>query len=87
MPSEKTFKADLIIIATKDDGLDSAIQNIKNFINENTIIISVLNGIHSERKIAEKYGWRNVLISFYIGNSCIREGRNIFQDGNYEFLS
>ena len=84
--NSKTFKADLIIIATKDDGLDSAIQNIKNFINENTIIISVLNGIHSERKIAEKYGWRNVLISFYIGNSCIREGRNIFQDGNYEFF-
>lgn len=86
LPSEKNFKADLIIIATKDDGLDSAIKNIKNFVSEKTIIISLLNGIHSETKIAKEYGWKNILISFYIGNSCIREGRNIFQDGNYEIF-
>lgn len=86
LPDSKTFKADLIIIATKDDGLKFAIDNIKNFVSEETIIISVLNGIHSEKEIAKIYGWENVLISFYIGNSCIREGRNITQDGNYEFF-
>ena len=86
LPTEQNFKADLIIIATKDDGLISAIKNIKNFITDNTVIVSVLNGIHSEARIAEEYGWKNILISFYIGNSCIRDGRNIFQDGNYEFF-
>ena len=86
LPDNTEFKADLIIIATKDDGLNAAIKNIKKFISEDTIIISVLNGIHSEAEIAEVYGWKNILISFYIGNSCIREGRNITQDGNYEFF-
>ena len=86
LPTEENFKADLIIIATKDDGLSSAIKNIKKFIHKDTIILSVLNGIHSEAEIAKEYGWKNILISFYIGNSCIREERNIYQDGNYEFF-
>ena len=85
-PEQTDFKADLIIIATKDDGLDSAIKNIYNFIKDDTIIISVLNGIHSEAKIAKVYGSQNILYSFFIGNSCIRTGRNITQDGNYEFI-
>ena len=86
LPTNTDFKADLIIIATKNDGLDEAIKNIKNFIKEETIIISVLNGIHSEAKIAQTYGWKNILYSFFIGSSCIRNGRNITQDGNYEFI-
>ncbi len=85
-PDKTDFKADLIIIATKDDGLEEAIKNIKNFIKEETIIISVLNGIHSEAKIAKMYGTKNILYSFFIGSSCIRNGRNITQDGNYEFI-
>ncbi len=85
-PEETSFKADLIIIATKDDGLNEAIENIKNFVKEGTIIIAPLNGIHSEAKIMEEYGKNNVIYSFFIGSSCIREGRNITQDGNYQFI-
>ena len=86
MPDETNFKADLVIIATKNDGLDSAINNSKNFIHKDTIFISLLNGIHSEEKIIKKYPNQNVLISFYIGHSCIREDRNIFQDGIYQIV-
>ena len=86
LPEEKNYKADLIIIATKYDGLDFAIKGIKNFIKSNTIIISLLNGISSEELIAEKYGWNNIILSFYIGHSCIRKGRNIQQDGNYKLI-
>ncbi len=86
LPEEKDFKADLVIIATKNNGLDSAIENIKNFISNDTIIISLLNGIHSEKRIAAKYNYANIITSFYIGHSCIRDNRNIFQDGIYEFV-
>lgn len=86
LPSEREFKADLVIIATKNDGLELAIKNIKNFVKEDTIIISILNGIHSEAKIIEEYGSNNVIYSFFIGSSCIREGRSITQDGNYQFI-
>ena len=33
LPTETQFKADLIIIATKYDGLNSAIKNLKNLID------------------------------------------------------
>lgn len=86
LPKNTNFKADLIIIATKDDGLKSAIENIKNFVNKDTIIISLLNGVHSEKEIQKYYPANNILISYYIGCSCIREGRNIKQNGTYEIV-
>ena len=57
LPEEKDFKADLVIIATKNNGLDSAIENIKNFISNDTIIISLLNGIHSEKRNIKTKGF------------------------------
>ncbi len=83
LPQDSSYKADLIIIATKYDGLNFAIEGIKNFITENTIIISLLNGISSEEMIAQRYGYKNIILSFYIGHSCIRNDRQIMQDGNY----
>ncbi len=82
LPDNKNFKADLIIIATKFDGLSDAIKNIKNFVKNDTIIISLLNGVTSEEIIAEKYGWKHVLISYFIGHSAMREGNSIIHDGN-----
>lgn len=81
LPDNKDFKADLIIIATKFDGLQDVIQNIKNFVTDKTIILSLLNGVTSEAIIAEKYGWDKLLLSYFIGHSAVREGRNITQDG------
>ena len=37
-------------------GILIAIKDIKNFIHKDTIILSVLNGIHSEAEIAKEYG-------------------------------
>lgn len=75
------FKADLIIIATKYDGLADAVDNIKNFVGENTLILSLLNGVTSEKLIAERYGAEKVVYSYFIGHSAVRDGRNITQDG------
>ena len=86
LPSYTNFKADLIIIATKNAGLKSAIRDIGNFIQDNTIIISLLNGITSEEEIAKIYGSNKVITSFYIGHSSIRDGRNIKQDGIYKIV-
>lgn len=85
-PETTDFKADFIIIATKNDGLDFAINAVKNFVHKDTIFLSLLNGIHSEEKIAQYYGWGNTLISFYIGHSCIRNDREITLPNNYKFV-
>ncbi len=81
LPENEGFKADLIIIATKFSGLNSAIKNIKNFVGDDTIIISLLNGVISENLIAEEYGWDKILLSYFIGHSAMRDGRFIIHDG------
>ena len=53
LPIATDFKADLIIIATKFDGLQEVVTNIKNFVHEGTIILSLLNGVTSE-KLSQK---------------------------------
>ncbi len=81
LPENKDFKADLIIIATKFDGLNDVIRNIENFVKEDTIILSLLNGVISEEVISVKYGWKHMLLSYFIGHSAMRTGNNITHDG------
>ena len=80
LPNDTSFKADLIIIATKFDGLNDVIKNIKNFVYDDTVILSLLNGVTSEKIIAKTYGREKLLYSYFIGHSAIRDRRNITHD-------
>ena len=84
LPTED-WNPDLIIISTKSTGLDSALSYIKNFVSENTIIISLINGISSETQIQKTYPKAQVLRSYFIGHSAIGvnidETMQYFQDG------
>ena len=80
-PDSTDFKADLVLIATKFNALDEVIENIKNFVGENTIIMSILNGISSEEIIAKKYGWKNIPLAFFLGHSETIAPNNYFYDG------
>ena len=82
-PQDNTIQADLIILATKNSGLESALLQIKNFVAPDTIILSLLNGIKSEEEISNVYGQDKVLYSYYIGHTSTRTGRNIAHDGVY----
>lgn len=86
LPENKDFKADLIIIATKYDGLFDAIKNIENFVKEDTIILSLLNGITSEELIAKKYGSKHIIHSYFVGHSAMRNGNNITFDGKGDIV-
>lgn len=86
LPDEMAFKADLIIIATKFQGLESAVKNIKNFVGSNTRIISLLNGISSEEIISRSYPDARVLKSYFIGHSAVRSGNSVTQDGVGEIV-
>lgn len=78
---DETFTPDLIILATKSQGLDDAIKNIKNFVHKDVVIISLLNGISSEEKIQKAYPNATVLKSYFIGHSAVRVGNSVTQDG------
>lgn len=86
LPSDKSFQPDLIIIAVKAQGLESAIKNIKNFVHKDVIIISLLNGISSEERIQEVYPTAKVLKSYFIGHSAVRNGNSVTQDGVGEIV-
>lgn len=81
LPENNDYKADLIMIATKYDGLNDAVNNIKNFVKDDTIILSLLNGVTSEEYLAQKYGWEHIIHSYFVGHSAMRNGNNITFDG------
>ncbi len=81
LPGENAEKADLILIATKADALPDAIDAIAGFVHEETIILSLLNGITSEDMIAARYGWDKVLHAFFVGHGSMRSGNAVTFDG------
>ena len=82
--ADDTFIADLIIIATKSSALDSVLVDLKGFVAKDTVILSLLNGLESEDRIAEVFGQDKVLYSYYIGHTSTRVGRNVSHDGVYK---
>lgn len=68
---------DLVIVATKSTGLKSALDVMAPVVGEDTIIISVLNGISSEGILAERFGKERVLGCVAIGMDAMREGSKL----------
>jgi len=61
---ECTIKPDLVIIATKHYSLREAIVGLENIVGEDTIVMSLLNGIDSEEIISEVIGEESIVYSF-----------------------
>jgi 2-dehydropantoate 2-reductase len=76
-PEEKSSPSDLIIFAVKSHHLREAIQDIKNRVRGNTLILSIMNGIDSEEQIAAVYGNDKVLFAVAVGIDAVREGNCI----------
>jgi len=72
--------ADLIIIAVKHPQLQQAIRDIKAFIQPETIIISLLNGISSEEEIGAEVGAQHLLYAYGVGMDAVRQGHEITFD-------
>lgn len=73
-PENGKSPADLILIAVKQHHLEQSIQDIRNFVGHETIIISLLNGITSEEIIGKEFGIDKLLYSFVVGTDAVREG-------------
>lgn len=64
LTSNEAGVQDIVLIATKYSGLNDAIKILPELIGENTIVLSLLNGVDSEEKIASIIGWNHVEYSF-----------------------
>ena len=68
---------DLLLIVTKEGGLLSAMETASGFVGEDTLIISLLNGVTSEGIVAERFGAANVLYSVAQGMDAVKEGNRL----------
>ncbi len=64
--------ADLLIVAVKCTGLKEAITSMKRCIGPDTIILSVLNGISSEKVIGAQYGMNKVIYTVAQGMDAMK---------------
>lgn len=74
---DDTQPANLIIIAVKNMHLQQAIHDIKGLIGDNTIVISLLNGILSEEQIGNTIGMQHLLYAYGVGMDAERKGTEI----------
>lgn len=85
-PAQKGITFDLILIATKYGALEEAIEQIAGQVGEQTVIMSLLNGVSSEEKLKEHYG-EHVIYSL-MRVSSVRNEKGIYFDekgGQIEF--
>ena len=65
---------DLVIVATKYNGLRSAMEVMEKAVGKDTVIISVLNGISSEKILAEKFNEDQIIPCVALGLDAMRDG-------------
>ncbi|MDD2970961.1 MAG: ketopantoate reductase family protein [Lachnospiraceae bacterium] len=73
--SKEERASELLIVAVKYGALPGAIREVKHLINDNTVIISVLNGIQSEHDLAEAFGEEKIIY-------CIAQKMDALKEGN-----
>ncbi|WP_026664343.1 ketopantoate reductase family protein [Butyrivibrio sp. FC2001] len=58
---QEAFGADLVIVAVKYNALPVAVLDIKEIVDEHTIVISLMNGVDSEDVIASEIGEEHIV--------------------------
>jgi 2-dehydropantoate 2-reductase len=74
---DQTGPVDLVIVAVKNQHLEDAIREMRNYVGPETIIISVMNGIDSEEQIGAVYGMDKVLYCISLGIDALREENRV----------
>lgn len=69
--------ADLLILAVKFTGIESALDVMASSIGPDTIIMSVMNGISSEEIIGERYGKERILYTVAQGMDAMKFGDSL----------
>ena len=67
---------DLLLVASKQDGLEGALEDIRCMAGEKTIVMSLLNGVKSEEIIGNVIGMEHMLYSV-MRIASVRKGNEI----------
>lgn len=63
--------ADLVILTIKTTGLNQALDTMEAVVGSETRIASLCNGITSEQKIAERFGWQRTVLGICQGMDAV----------------
>lgn len=73
-PDRVTKPAHLILVALKHHHLPGALQDIKALVGDNTIVLSVMNGLESEELIGSVCGSDKMVYAIAVGIDAVHEG-------------
>ncbi len=76
-PEEAVEPADLILVGLKHHHLPEAVPYLKNLVGDDTVILTVMNGLDSEEVIGAVYGMDKLLYAISLGIDAVREGNRI----------
>jgi 2-dehydropantoate 2-reductase len=76
-PEDNDKLADFIIVSLKHHQLQEALPYLDSFIGENTIILSVMNGLDSEKIIGARYGMEKILYAIAVGIDALRNDNKV----------
>lgn len=69
--------ADIVILAVKQPQLGAAIDALRPAVTADTVVLSLLNGIDSERSLAAAFPEAVVLYAISVGIDAVRTGRQV----------
>lgn len=76
-PATAKDPVDLVIVALKHHHLAEALPGLDALLAEDTIILSVMNGLDSEAVIASQYGAARVMYGISLAIDSVREGNRV----------
>jgi 2-dehydropantoate 2-reductase len=76
-PEQSPHAVDLVMVALKHHHLEAALPDLGPFVDEGTVILSVMNGLDSETLIGAHCGRDKVLPAVAVGIDALRAGRRI----------
>ena len=69
--ASETAPADLVLLTVKTTGLGQALDTMESVVGPNTRIQSLCNGITSEQRIAERFGWKRTVLGICQGMDAV----------------
>ena len=71
IPASEAAPVDLVILAIKAPGLPTALDTMGRLVGPHTAIASLINGVTSEERVAERFGWERTVLSVAQGMDAV----------------
>ncbi len=80
--NSKNKSLDLIIITVKNYSLDNAIDDLKNLVNENTILLPLLNGVTATERLKTAFPSNVVFYGLSMGIDAVKNEKEVINTVN-----